>query len=97
MRPDARPCQTPVTTSPAGTQWVLIPDSDEAAVVVVNDTGYRVLAQCDGTRSLREITETIAVGTNITENEVSTFLDHVHRCGLVTLTEHSTPCSQRSG
>lgn len=56
------PRQAPAEATRAGNYWVLVP-ADDTEVAVVNETGYRVFASCDGTRTCDAIAADLAAAT----------------------------------
>jgi pyrroloquinoline quinone biosynthesis protein D len=59
----------------------------QEAVIEINRTGYEILLQCDGTRSVAEIAEDLAIRYPIDKamliREVSAYIEQLNQRGLL--------------
>lgn len=83
---DTRPLRAQVTPKRAGDYWVLVP-KDDVDVAVINNMGYHVFRQCDGSRSCEEIAKAIATETgddlDAVRSDVVAFVTRLEGAGLL--------------
>ncbi|MGH3516703.1 MAG: PqqD family protein [Haloechinothrix sp.] len=77
----------PARVKRSGDRWVLVPE-ETGEVAAVNVIGHEVFAQCDGSRSARDIARDIAseTGEEIehVDSDVTAFLDQLRAAALIT-------------
>ena len=88
---DVRPRQAEASASRIIDGEVLIVQSDEGFVSVLNDVGTLVWELCDGTRTVADIIEAVCREYDVTEETARTdtleFLRELDEKGLVSLTD----------
>lgn len=87
MKDHALPARVPAKASRAGEHWILVPDGP-GRVAVVNETGYLVFKQCDGSRPESGIAEALAGMTGgdpaVILRDVAAYLGQLEAAGLIT-------------
>lgn len=84
---DPLPLHVPVSAQRCGQYWILVPGDAAGNVAVVNDMGYRIFAQCDGSRSHATIARAVAerddAALELVHRDVDAFLAHLSSIGLL--------------